>query len=81
MMHRNLDRRIEALVRLSDPAHIKELQDFFDMGMSSDYATWALESSGEWVRHSTDANGRQLPELHDELMRRIQSRPMRHTLR
>ncbi|WP_282827358.1 RNA degradosome polyphosphate kinase [Gulosibacter sediminis] len=81
MMHRNLDRRIEALVRLADPHHVKELEDFFDMGMSNDYSTWTLESSGEWVRRSVDENGRQLPQLHDELMRRIQARPMRHTLR
>jgi polyphosphate kinase len=81
MMHRNLDRRIEALVRLADPHHVKELEDFFDMGMSNDYATWALEASGEWVRRSVDENGRRLPELHDELMRRIQARPMRHALR
>ena len=34
MMHRNLDRRVEALVRVVAPAHLKELTDLFDLAMS-----------------------------------------------
>ncbi len=31
-MHRNLDRRVEVLVQLSEPDHITELGDLFDLG-------------------------------------------------
>ena len=34
MMHRNLDRRVEALVRLVDPDHIAEIGALFDEAMS-----------------------------------------------
>ena len=30
LMHRNLDRRVEALVRITDPAQIQELLDYID---------------------------------------------------
>jgi polyphosphate kinase len=79
MMHRNLDRRIEALVRLTDPSHIQELEDYFDIGMSEHFATWWLGADGKWTRHRLDEDGQPLPEVHDELMRRIAARPMRHT--
>jgi len=36
MMHRNLDRRVEALVRISDPAQITELNDLFTFAMRAD---------------------------------------------
>ena len=31
LMHRNLDRRVEALVRLDDPEHVAEIDDLFDL--------------------------------------------------
>jgi polyphosphate kinase len=34
MMHRNLERRVEALVRLVQPDHIREINDLFDLAMS-----------------------------------------------
>lgn len=78
MMHRNLDRRIEALVQLQNPRHIAELQSLFDLGMSDEYATWHLGPDAVWVRHAEDAEGKHLPEVHDEVLRRIQARPMLH---
>ena len=33
MMHRNLDRRVEALLRIKDPAHVKELGELLDLSM------------------------------------------------
>ena len=34
MMHRNLDRRVEALVRLTNPTTSTEVDDLFDLAMS-----------------------------------------------
>jgi polyphosphate kinase len=68
MMHRNLDRRVEALVRLTDPAHIGELTELFDMAMDDGTSAWQLEADGSWTRHSTDAEGRPLEDLQNKLM-------------
>jgi polyphosphate kinase len=69
MMHRNLDRRVEALVRIVQPDHIKELQDLFTLAMNESSSSWHLESSGAWIRHQFDSNGKKLVDVQDELMR------------
>ena len=74
MMHRNLDRRVEALVRLSAPEHVAEVQDMFDLAMADETSSWHLESDGEWTRHSTDADGRPLQDVQNVLMRKISAR-------
>ncbi|EPD85081.1 polyphosphate kinase 1 [Microbacterium sp. oral taxon 186 str. F0373] len=74
MMHRNLDRRVEALVRVVAPAQIKELVDLFDLAMSDETSSWHLEDSGEWKRHSTNADGKPLVDLQDRTMAQVQRR-------
>ena len=51
MMHRNLDRRVEALVRLTRPEHLTELAELFDTGMGDTTSSWWLGADGDWVRH------------------------------
>jgi polyphosphate kinase len=74
MMHRNLDRRVEALVRIAQPDHIKELQDLFTLAMNDSSASWHLESNGSWTRHQFDAEGKKLTDVQDEVMRFTASR-------
>ncbi|MGV9194570.1 RNA degradosome polyphosphate kinase [Microbacterium sp. MC2] len=74
MMHRNLDRRVEALVRVVDPAHIAELDALFDLAMADTTSSWNLGADGEWTRHSRDADGKPLVDLQEKLMSRIQRR-------
>jgi polyphosphate kinase len=74
MMHRNLDRRVEALVRLVRPEHLAELDELFDLAMSDGTSSWWLEASGEWTRHDRDDSGDVLVDLQNELMRRIGAR-------
>ena len=74
MMHRNLDRRVEALVRISQPDHIRELEALFEMGMSDTVSSWYLNSDGSWTRHQTDAKGGALIDLQDYLMKQIHSK-------
>src|SRR5919112_1228903 len=50
MMHRNLDRRVEALVRIVDPRHVVDLQALMARGMSEDYSHWTLGGGGRWTR-------------------------------
>jgi polyphosphate kinase len=68
MMHRNLDRRVEALVRLAAPAHLTEIASLFDVAMDDNTSTWHLRADGEWERHSTDETGVPLVDIQDRLM-------------
>ena len=68
MMHRNLDRRVETLVRLRQADQLKEMQNLFDLGLSDATASWHLEADGNWIRHQFDANGKKLNDMQDQLM-------------
>ncbi|MGW0144825.1 RNA degradosome polyphosphate kinase [Streptomyces sp. NPDC003333] len=68
MMHRNLDRRIEALVRVTDPAHRAALNRLLETGMSDSTASWHLGPDGEWTRHATDAEGQPLRNVQEMLI-------------
>ena len=74
MMHRNLDRRVEALVRVTAPAHIKELEGLFDLAMSDGTSTWHLGPEGEWTRHAVGSDGKRLVDLQDRTMANVQRR-------
>ena len=74
MMHRNLDRRVEALIRLTRPEHLGELEELFDLAMADDTSSWWLGSDGEWTRHDRDEGGGPLRDLQNELMRQIGAR-------
>ena len=68
MMHRNLDRRVEALIRLVDPRHISDMTSLMSLGMSDEVSSWHLNGEGRWTRHCQDADGKKLLELHDTLI-------------
>lgn len=53
MMHRNLDRRVEALVRITAKDHQADLSKLFDLAMGDDASAWRLHPTGEWTRHKT----------------------------
>ncbi|HMM82332.1 MAG TPA: polyphosphate kinase 1, partial [Terrimesophilobacter sp.] len=74
IMHRNLDRRIETLVRLTSPAQLTEIGWLFDLAMSEKTASWWLDSTGEWTRYSVTKTGGHLQDLQDVIMRRISNR-------
>ena len=74
MMHRNLDRRVEALIRLTRSEHLAELEQLFDQAMSDSTSSWWLGSDGEWTRHDRDESGQPLVDLQNELMRQIGAR-------
>ncbi|MCH6161083.1 RNA degradosome polyphosphate kinase [Streptomyces marispadix] len=68
MMHRNLDRRIEALVRVTDPAHRATLTRLLETGMADDTASWHLGPDGGWTRHAHDADGQPLRNIQESLI-------------
>ena len=68
MMHRNLDRRVEALVRLSQPDHIREVNGVFDLAMDDKSQSWHLAADGKWVRHQYGDDGKYLVDVQDKIM-------------
>ena len=74
LMHRNLDRRVEALVRITDPAMVEDLEWLVTHCASDDVASWHLQTDGSWERHLVDAQGNRLEDIQDSLMARARSR-------
>jgi polyphosphate kinase len=73
MMHRNLDRRVEALVELKEPRQVQELVSLADRYMSEKTSSWHLTQSGAWVRHSRDEQGNELEDIQEWLLARAKN--------
>jgi polyphosphate kinase len=73
LMHRNLDRRVEALIQVSDPEQIERLVGIIDLSVADDTASWRLGADG-WHHVSTDAEGKQLRDIQVHLMREARRR-------
>jgi len=73
MMHRNLDRRVETLVRLVDPSEIAWVNQLFDMAMSPDFASWRLDAEGVWTRRLLADDGSVLADYQEVLIARTKS--------
>jgi polyphosphate kinase len=69
LMHRNLDRRVELLVRVTDSAQQAELRRLIDLAMDSGTASWWLGPDGTWTRHHLDESGAPLIDVQDQLIR------------
>ncbi|WP_027657659.1 RNA degradosome polyphosphate kinase [Salinispora pacifica] len=70
LMHRNLDRRVEALVRVTDPVARAELDHVLTAAFSPDVEAFELDAEGSWHRRvgSGDAPRAHLQDL---LLRRV----------
>lgn len=53
MMHRNLDRRVEALVRVTDPTAVAELAAILELSTRDEMRSWRLDAKGTWHRAGT----------------------------
>jgi|HubBroStandDraft_4_1064222.scaffolds.fasta_scaffold08960_3 polyphosphate kinase len=69
MMHRNLDRRVELIVQVTDPGHQRRLRRFLDAGMDDGTSSWWLNANGYWQRHSRDEAGNPLRDVQETLVR------------
>jgi polyphosphate kinase len=50
LMDRNLDRRVEALVRVTDPANRRSIARLLELAWSDDVDHWSLDADGTWAR-------------------------------
>ena len=73
MMHRNLDRRVEAIVGISNPAHVKQVEDLFEMAFADSTVHWEL-TDATWTAHTTDDAGTPLLDLQEWLIQQTAAR-------
>jgi len=69
LMHRNLDRRVEALILIKNPEHVAELVNLLNESMAEDVAAWHLGPDNTWVQHEA-AEGAELRDMQAELVNR-----------
>jgi polyphosphate kinase len=50
LMHRNLDRRVEVLCRVTERGAQAHLRECLDAAFAEDTAAWELQPDGDWVR-------------------------------
>lgn len=70
MMHRNLDRRVETLVRIVAPNSHQKLMVLLDELTSGKFAAWFLQESNEWVHQTQNSIGEDLQDLQEFLIAR-----------
>ncbi len=70
LMHRNLDRRIEALISIVVPQQKEMLIDNIAMAMSPDFAATELGPDGSWTRTAVDDDGRRLKDVQSTYIKR-----------
>lgn len=78
LMHRNLDRRVEALVRVTAPEQIDGLIKYVDLQMADSTMSWHMQPDGTYVLHTKDDKGRPLVDSQEYLIRKHQRRPNSH---
>jgi polyphosphate kinase len=53
LMHRNLDRRVEVLVKLPTDAAVDQITQLLDLAFDPHTSAWELAPDGTWVRNSS----------------------------
>jgi polyphosphate kinase len=68
MMHRNLDRRVEAMVPVTDKDQVKHLTEMLDRAMSDEVGSWHLDDQGKWTRQHVGDDAMPLADLQTEMI-------------
>ena len=68
LMHRNLDRRIESLVRIENPNHKLKISQLLDLYFSDRFVHWRMTNDGLWIDISKNEKSENLESIHDFLI-------------
>jgi polyphosphate kinase len=68
LMHRNLDRRVETLVRLTNPEHVQAVNQLFNFAFNPGTAVWDLHPDGSWERRTRGLDGEPLRDYQETLI-------------
>ena len=74
LMHRNLDRRVESMVRIEQNDHKRMLFRALDSYLAPTTVRWEMESNGDWKHISKSSSGEPLIELHDQVIKWYRAR-------
>ena len=74
LMHRNLDRRVEAMVRIEQKDHKQMMQKILDLQLSYQTPCWQMQSDGSWFRVTKDSEGKELVDFHTQMINWHKSR-------
>jgi polyphosphate kinase len=72
LMGRNLNRRVESLVRIDKKSHKEYLQEILDIGLSDEVSSWHL-TNDQWARHTTNSEGQKLKSMHSLFAKRFKN--------
>jgi polyphosphate kinase len=56
MMHRNLDRRVEVLVRLPGEGNVESIAELLDLAFDAGTRAWQLDRHGGWTRNQGEVH-------------------------
>ena len=79
LMHRNLDRRIEALISIPAGNQVEHLLENIDLAMAADVSAWELDAEGEWHRLTVGPDGERLRDLQSIYIERQPERRARRS--
>jgi polyphosphate kinase len=71
-MGRNLNRRVESLVRIDKKVHKEYLQEILDQGLSDDVSSWHLHDD-KWTRFTQSQDGKPLQGMHSFFAKRFKN--------
>ena len=74
LMHRNLDRRVESMVRIEQTDHKRMLFRALDSYLAPTTVRWEMASNGDWKHISKSSSGEPLTELHDQVIKWYRAR-------
>jgi polyphosphate kinase len=72
LMGRNLNRRVESLVRIDKKAHKEYLQEVLDQGLSDQVSSWHMHDD-KWTRVTKSADGKELKNVHSLFAKRFRN--------
>jgi polyphosphate kinase len=72
LMGRNLNRRVESLVRIDKKAHKEYLQEILDQGLSDEVSSWHLHDD-KWTRFTQSQDGKTLKDMHSLFAKRFKN--------
>ena len=70
IMERNLDRRVEALVRIDHPDHQSELSEILDLSISEKFRAWTMNRDDNWIYSKSDSEGKALEDFQEHFIER-----------
>lgn len=71
IMDRNLNRRIETLVKVNDYSHKEQLIHILDMSFNSEFIHWQMDENDHWQHISKNSDGENLKDYQQYFLERV----------